>query len=323
MLIGSRPPTAGPIRFSLDEMPERERPVVFREFLRRLGLRLEAESLHGAPFAVDAALQSLPGLLPFSGVRTGWMLSGGDDNCTLLVNLGGPYVLSQGRREIVLGDGEATFATCTEPTSHTHYPPGHVLAFRFPPAPFASLVVRMEDCYFRRIPRDTPALRLLRNYVDMAWDEQTMASHVLQHIVVAHVYDLMAVAVGATRDAAEAARHGGLRAARLHAIKQDIADNLDQADLSVAALALRHGCTPRFIQRQFESEGTTFTEYVLTQRLARAHRVLSDPRRAGEKITTAAYEAGFGDLSYFNRVFRRRYGAAPSEIRLEARRLDA
>jgi AraC-like DNA-binding protein len=33
-----------------------------------------------------------------------------------------------------------------------------------------------------------------------------------------------------------------------------------------------------------------------------------------------AYEAGFGDLSYFNRTFRRRYGATPSDVREAARR---
>jgi AraC-like DNA-binding protein len=30
-------------------------------------------------------------------------------------------------------------------------------------------------------------------------------------------------------------------------------------------------------------------------------------------------EAGFGDLSYFNRAFRRRYGASPSDVRAPAK----
>jgi AraC-like DNA-binding protein len=67
-------------------------------------------------------------------------------------------------------------------------------------------------------------------------------------------------------------------------------------------------------------EGTTFTEYVLAQRLARAYRMLTDPRRDGEKISTVVYDCGFGDVSYFNRVFRRSYGAAPSDVRVQARR---
>jgi AraC-like DNA-binding protein len=136
--------------------------------------------------------------------------------------------------------------------------------------------------------------------------------------MVAHLYDLMAVALGATRDAAEVARDGGVRAARLYAIKQDIARSLDQPGLSVAALANRYRCTPRSLQRLFETEGTTLTEYVLLQRLARAHRLLVDPRRVGEKISAIAFDCGFGDVSYFNRVFRRHYGAAPSDVRAQA-----
>jgi AraC-like DNA-binding protein len=102
-------------------------------------------------------------------------------------------------------------------------------------------------------------------------------------------------------------------------IKQDIAAQLDRADLSVATIAARHRIKPRWIQRLFEREGMTFTEYVLAQRLARAHRLLADPRYASQKISTIAFNVGFGDLSYFNRAFRRRYGAAPSELRAAAR----
>jgi transcriptional regulator GlxA family with amidase domain len=137
---------------------------------------------------------------------------------------------------------------------------------------------------------------------------------------VQHVYDLMALAVGATRDAAETAESRGLRAARLQALKDDIAQNIDQPDLSVSALAHRHRCTHRCVQRLFEMEGTTYTEYVLEQRLGRAYRILSDARRACDKISVVAWDSGFGDVSYFNRAFRRRYGLAPSDVRAEARR---
>ena len=68
----------------------------------------------------------------------------------------------------------------------------------------------------------------------------------------------------------------------------------------------------------FEAEATTFTDYVLEQRLARAYRLLTD-RHGGEKITAVAYDVGFADLSYFYRAFRRRFGATPSDIRAQAK----
>ena len=66
----------------------------------------------------------------------------------------------------------------------------------------------------------------------------------------------------------------------------------------------------------------TFSEYVLDQRLALAYRLLSDPRCAGEKIASVAFAAGFGDVSYFYRAFRRRFELLPSDVRAQARSLQ-
>jgi AraC-like DNA-binding protein len=86
----------------------------------------------------------------------------------------------------------------------------------------------------------------------------------------------------------------------------------------VTALARRHGVSPRYVQMLFETESTTFSEFVRDTRLARAHQMLTDPRCAGRTVSAIAYEIGFGDLSHFNHVFRQRYGVAPSEVRAAA-----
>ena len=117
-----------------------------------------------------------------------------------------------------------------------------------------------------------------------------------------------------------AMQNGCMRAAKLQAIKSDIGQNLDRPDLSIAALAARHACTSRFVQRLFEMVGTTFTEYVLAQRLVQAYRKLVDPRYQSEKISAIAYDCGFNDVSYFNRMFRRYFAAAPSDIRSPGRK---
>ena len=51
------------------------------------------------------------------------------------------------------------------------------------------------------------------------------------------------------------------------------------------------------------------------RRLERAYRMLCDPRLGGSSISSIAYDVGFGDLSYFNRVFRRHYHQTPSDVK--------
>jgi AraC-like DNA-binding protein len=71
----------------------------------------------------------------------------------------------------------------------------------------------------------------------------------------------------------------------------------------------------------FDGDGTTFSEFVLLQRLNRAYRMLADPRFSDRTVGSLASEAGFGDLSYFNRSFRRVYGMTPSDVRANSKNL--
>jgi len=178
------------------------------------------------------------------------------------------------------------------------------------------MVPNIDDALLRPIPRDNEALRLLLGYGRLLQTNRGPTSPGLLRIAAKHVRDLVAVALGATGDAAACAERGGVRAARLHAIKADIIARLGRRDgVSVAAIAGAAGITPRYVQALFESEGTTFSAFVLRQRLAHAHRLLADTGSIHLRIGDVALEAGFNDLSYFNRAFRRQYGVTPSELR--------
>jgi AraC-like DNA-binding protein len=323
MPLGMQLLGGGALRFAVADVPEPERIPVFREVFGKQVLRYDVTPMPDIPFHIDLKLQAMPGLMMMSGRAHGstnrrtreTLAADPTDDIGMIVNLRGPHRVVHAGKELVLGDNEATLVSLGEMCAYTHRPPGDILALRVPRKQFAPMVNGVDDCYLRRITTSAPALGLLTNYIQVALNGDSIVGPQLQHIVASHVHDLMALMVGATRDAEEAAQGGGVRAAKLSAIKQDIARNVDQPDLSVATLAVRHNCTPRFIQRLFEVEGTTFTEYVLAQRLVRAHRMLNDPRRAGEKIATIALDAGFSDVSYFNRAFRQVYGDTPSSIR--------
>jgi AraC-like DNA-binding protein len=100
-------------------------------------------------------------------------------------------------------------------------------------------------------------------------------------------------------------------------------ENVCSRELTIVSLAERHQVTPRYVRKLFEGEGVTFSEFVLAQRLARARRLLADVRHDAETISAIAFASGFGDLSYFNRVFRRQYGATPTAVREGARTGEA
>jgi AraC-like DNA-binding protein len=51
----------------------------------------------------------------------------------------------------------------------------------------------------------------------------------------------------------------------------------------------------------------------------RVYQALRSPAHGDRPIGSLAYDAGFGDLSTFNREFRREFGATPSDVRAAAR----
>ena len=84
-------------------------------------------------------------------------------------------------------------------------------------------------------------------------------------------------------------------------------------DLSIQDMADDLGISTRQLQRGFAAINSTPTRYLLTKRLEHVRRALAD-RQAGRRtdlISTIAYEAGFSDLSYFQRCFRKTFGASP------------
>jgi AraC-like DNA-binding protein len=126
-------------------------------------------------------------------------------------------------------------------------------------------------------------------------------------------YDLTAQTPGTADNDEEAAR--GSRVARLSAAKAYIAANSSRQGVSVGVVATYLGVTPRSLQRLFEADGTTFSAFLLDRRLTCAYRMLRDPEFSKTPVSSIAYDAGFGDLSYFNRRFRRLFGTTPKALR--------
>ncbi|RWP53381.1 AraC family transcriptional regulator [Mesorhizobium sp.] len=308
------------ICFSTEGLPEPDRFEFWREVLGRAITKFEIDPVPDSSPDASITLRALPGVDIASGAAAGMQYRRtpaliDSDDIVLFVALSGAQTVDQIGRECTISAGEAAVFACAEPGLAIPRERQRRIAFRTPHDVLAPMVGNVEDAICKPIPSTVDSLRLLVSYAATLEDVDQPLTPAVANLAATHIQDLVALAIGATRDAAVIAEGRGLRAARLKAVKADIVSNLGYHDLTVGAVALRQGVTPRCVQKLFETEGRTFSSFVLDQRLARARRLLSDPRYADWTISSIAFEAGFGDLSYFHRAFRRLYGATPSDIR--------
>lgn len=280
------------------------------------------EPIPSVDCGIDFTLRKFAGLGLLSGIVHGvrhehaYRDSGdGDDDFSLQMNISGSSQVVSPRGETTLRDGDAMLLSYSVSRTISRPEPVDHRVIRLPRAALSPLVRDIDNAVLLTIPRGTGMLSLLKAYVDSVFGDPALAIPDMRRLVTAHLCDLIAVTLGATRDAAAIAEGRGVRAARLRAIKSDIETHLAHSDLSPGAVAKRQRVSDSYIRKLFGSEGTSFSEYVLMRRLIRAHRMLTDQRWDGIGITSIAYDAGFGDLSYFNRTFKRCYGATPSEVR--------
>jgi AraC-like DNA-binding protein len=261
-----------------------------------------------------ASVQRVTHTTGVTSQRTPELLTDGNDDISLNIQEAGRCIVSQHGREATAQAG-AGFCMSNADTSTVVLPePARFISIGLPRKLMMAIVPGMEDAYARTVPPDAGVLRLLMRYLDILEDDHALTPE-LQRAVATHIHDLCALAIGATRDAADIAMGRGLRAARLRAIKADIAQGLAKGHVSADMLAMRHRVTPRYIHKLFEGEGMTLSRFVLNQRLARIYRLLTDPLQGHRTIGALAFDVGFGDLSTFNREFRRHYGATPSDVR--------
>nr|GAJ31494.1 transcriptional activator rhrA [Bradyrhizobium sp. DOA9] len=242
-------------------------------------------------------------------VRPASMLADGEDTVCLMMKTNGHMALTQGHQEGVPESGDGVLLVYREP-ARLQFVDATYVSVRVPFTAISTLSPDAAAAAGRRIPCDTEALSLLRNYVmnlpDRIKDPQ------LGRLSATHVYDLIALAIGATNDGREIAKQRGVRAARLEAIKADFIQNVT---MGIERIAKRQGISSRYVQMLFEESGTTFSEFVLERRLDVARRMLTSPRYKTWSVTAIALEAGFADISHFNRSFKRRYLMTPSDMR--------
>jgi AraC-like DNA-binding protein len=239
-----------------------------------------------------------------------------DDRFTLTINCGPSPTGYERRGGVVpLSPGSACLFDHTEAAAHVCPGGGGVMAFIMPRRLVCATVAHAEDLVGTVVTTDSGALRLIVRYAGALLDDPDLSDPAVLAQAGQSLLDLVALALGTERDQAESARLRGLRAARLasvlHALRADFAD----PEISPETVARCVGISTRYLHDLLHETGISFSERVQEFRLARALGLLTGRNGAAPRISDAAYQAGFNDLSHFNRLFRRRYGLTPTAAR--------
>ncbi len=320
MSPSSGSPSVPTFQFSTKAFAEHEQLTALRDIFGHTVCNLDIDPLEPTVFSAEASVYQLPGLGVMFAACGGMKLTHShelivDGDLSFMAAPTCRFVASQLGRTVNLEAGAGVLMTNAEVGSIRLSSSSRFVTFRVSREAMAFLVPDVEAAVARPIPPDNLALKLLVDYLQIAREREALTTPDLQRIAVTHICDLLAVALGTTRDATEIAHGRGMRAARLRSAKAFIERNIRRQDLSPDWVAKQLGITARYLHMLFEIEGLPFTKFVIEKRLAFSHRMLLDPRMAERTISAIAFAAGFCDLSHFNRTFRQHFGKTPTDAR--------
>lgn len=250
---------------------------------------------------------------PVLASRTRELIEGDCGDVLIVLGMSGTISIEQSKGSFDLHRGSLAMLDVTRPSAALN--DGTCLGLRLDRSLLKPYCPNAEDLFGKPLPRVDQHTALLLRYLEIVTDLEPALGVTAVRLVEQHVLDLLGLALGAHGDAAEQAKRNGLRAARAQAIRHSIAARLRDPNLSLSSLAGEFRISERYVQLIFEEMGTSFTEHVLEERLQLANLMLLNPALNHRRISDIAFDAGFGDLSHFNRCFRRRFGRTPSDVR--------
>lgn len=308
--------------FSTEMLPESDRFPVFCEELIRRQVAFDVAAQPNLPFAgtirrcllgpVDVARITTT---VASYVRTPELISDGRDAVFAVLCLDGSMTCTQGDEPIRVGPGEGVICDSMEPGGLQMETATHYWALKVARADMAKIVPHIRRFAGLKLGNTGMAVKLLARYLDGLQGGDAVADEREARRFGDHLLDLIGMAIGAEGEVKQLIERRGVRAVRHAAILREIERNAGDNRLSAASVAEILGVTPRYVHFLLEDSGRTFSEHVLARRLQVVEELLSDAEKANLKISAIARQAGFTDMSYFNRCFRTHFGDTPSGFR--------
>jgi AraC family transcriptional regulator, positive regulator of tynA and feaB len=233
-----------------------------------------------------------------------------DDLCFINLQLEGLGCTTQRGHEQVSSPGDLAVADTTEPFEIANCRNFKLFCFAVPRYLLPNGFFGRPRLNLSTTEIGRALSRTLAGYAELCLSSPPAAG--ASALIGAHVVDLISHAPGFLAEApAERANASVLLSMMLDYVDR----HSDDPDLGAATLAAKFHCSPRYVHRLFAGTGRSVGEHVSEKRIVVCMRNLLDPAGRRKTIAEIALDAGFRDISHFNRLFKRSNGAAPREFR--------
>lgn len=240
---------------------------------------------------------------------------GRDHDDWFFVNLhkAGTCSLTQGGQTHMPKVGEFSFHDSTRPFDLRFHDDMALTCFVVPQSAILARTTDARSAVAKPLPSGG-AGALFRNFAS-ALARTAPSLSTTESMLAGNIFiDLLALALGANDDGREAARPAARRIL-FEQVCARITSTIADPNLTITAAADSVGMAPRTLQTLFQAHGTSFSAFVIEQRLLLADRLLRRSRTM--RVTDIAYAVGFSDLSHFSRMFHRRFGLTARNRRYE------
>jgi AraC family transcriptional regulator, positive regulator of tynA and feaB len=254
---------------------------------------------------------------PFLGHRGEDIISGAKDGLHEDV-LGFQFVargvelVREGDRQLALQAGDVVLWDGMQPTEVEIVEAFYKRTLLFPRERVMAVCPRLAEVDALPSLDGSGSARLLVRYMNALAVELPQLDAAAAAAAAHAALELLRAAVEPSLPSGRAATRAAMRAE----IERYVRTHLQDPGLGPASIARAYSMSVRALHALFEDVDESVAALVRGERLGRC---LEDLQRAnGGSVTDIAFRWGFCDAAHFSRVFKREFGATPSEVRYAA-----
>lgn len=223
----------------------------------------------------------------------------------------GRSVLQQDGLQTTIAEGEWLLFNPARPHAIVNEVEASSIFLQIPLNRLSESEIRVVHSCRLPLPRTGRVSGLLFECLRMSLEELGETSRSVERDLGHSMVDLFRLALG---EIGEEREQGSSRDLIQRRVRDHIRRNLHDPALSVESIARAMGCSPRYVHKAFEGQGSV-SRLIWSERLERCRQCLESEASSSRTLTNMAFDHGFSSSAHFSRKFREQFGSTPSEYR--------